>query len=260
MVVAGARSEGDISPANSTVIKDLELTIDTGLVALAHSFALGDDSAKIDFVAGRTCYEGSAIFQGEFVEGRRCEYIDPTVRLTWNFYGAPALKFTEFVKWDPGLVVGTSVLVRIPVGTYDSDNLINAGSNRWMLRPGLGMSYKTGRWHYDLSASVRFYEDNDDFFNGNKVESDPLYSLQGHLIYYLARGRWLSLNGNFYGGGETTQNGEDLDDRVENSRWGVTFSTPLSQRLSLKLNYSTGVVTRIGSDFDLYGAALQYRF
>lgn len=69
MVVGAARSEGDISPANSTVIQDLELTIDTGVMGFAHSFALGQDSGKLDLAVGRTCYEGSAIFQGEFVEG-----------------------------------------------------------------------------------------------------------------------------------------------------------------------------------------------
>ena len=260
MVLGAARSEGDISPANSTVIQDLELTIDTGVVGFAHSFALGQDSGKLDVAFGRTCYEGSAIFQGEFVEGRRCEYIDPRVRLSWNFYGAPAMKLAEFATWEPGLVMGASLQAVVPVGTYNAENLLNAGANRWLLRPGLGMSYRVGRWHFDLAGSVRFYEDNDDFYGGNKLEQDPLYSLQGHLVYYLARGRWVSLNANFYGGGETSLNGDNRDDELENSRWGATFSTPLSRRISLKLNASTGVVTRTGSDFDSYGAALQYRF
>lgn len=260
MVVGAARSEGDISPANSTVIQDLELTIDTGVMGFAHSFALGQDSGKLDLAVGRTCYEGSAIFQGEFVEGRRCEYIDPRVRVSWNFFGAPAMKLAEFTTWEPGLVMGASLQAVVPVGTYNSENLLNAGANRWLLRPGLGMSYRVGRWHFDLAGSVRFYEDNDDFYGGNKLEQDPLYSLQGHLVYYLARGRWVSLNANFYGGGETSLNGDDRDDGLENSRWGATFSTPLSRHLSLKLNASTGVVTRTGSDFDSYGAALQYRF
>lgn len=260
MVVGAARSEGDISPANSTVIQDLELTIDTGVVGFAHSFALGQDSGKLDLAVGRTCYEGSAIFQGEFVEGRRCEYVDPRVRVSWNFYGAPAMKLAEFATWEPGLVMGASLQAVVPVGTYNSENLLNAGANRWLLRPGLGMSYRVGRWHFDLAGSVRFYEDNDDFYGGNKLEQDPLYSLQGHLVYYLARGRWVSLNANFYGGGETSLNGDNRDDELENSRWGATFSTPLGRRLSLKLNASTGVVTRTGSDFDSYGAALQYRF
>ncbi len=260
LVVGGSRSEGDVAPTPNSVIQDLELRIDAGFAAIAHSFALAGKTAKIDLAASRVCYEGSAIFRGEFVEGRRCEYADPRMRLSWNFYGSPALGIEEFAQWEPGLVVGTSVQVSIPAGSYDSSQLINAGSNRWMVRPGIGMSYKRGRWHYDLMASARIYEDNDDFFNGIRVEQDPTYSVQFHLVYSLNRGRWLSLNGNFYRGGETAKDGVPSDDATEDSRWGLTFSTPLSRKLSLKVNASTGLITRVGSDFDTYGVALQYRF
>jgi hypothetical protein len=259
LVVAGARSEGDVSPAPNSVIQDLELRIDTGVIAAAHSLALADKTAKVDLALARVCYEGSAIFNGEFIEGRRCEYGDAKMRFSWNFYGAPAMGLEEFSRWQPGLVVGTSLQVGIPIGTYNSENLLNAGSNRWMVRPGIGLSYKTGRWHYDLMGSVKIFEDNDDFFNGILLEQDPVYSAQFHLVYALRRGRWLSLNGNFFGGGETSKDGIAADDEKKDSRWGLTFSTPLSQKLSLKLNASTGVVTKVGGDFDTYGIALQYR-
>ena len=70
--------------------------------------------------------------------GRRCEYGDLRAKLSWNFYGAPALGLKEFANWKPGLVVGTSVQVTAPTGTYKSHHLINAGTNRWMVRPGIG--------------------------------------------------------------------------------------------------------------------------
>lgn len=260
MVLGAVRSDGDVSPTPSSPLQEADLTIDVGVIGLAHSFALAGKSAKVDMVAGRTCYEGSGIFLGEFVEGRRCEYIDPSARLTWNFYGAPAMPLEDFMQWQPGLVIGTSLQVVAPVGTYNSDNLINAGSNRWIVRPGLGMSFRTGRWHYDISTTVKFFETNTDFFGGNRLEQDPLYALQFHLVRYFNKGRWISLNGNFYSGGENKQNGVDVGDRQENSRWGATFAMPLSRHHSIKLYASTGVVTRIGSDFDTYGIAWQYRF
>ncbi len=260
MVLGAVRSEGDISPTPSSPLQEADLTIDVGVLGLAHTFAIAEKAAKIDMVFGRTCYEGSGIFQGEFVEGRRCEYVDPSARLTWNFYGAPAMPLKDFMQWQPGLVIGTSLQVVAPVGTYNGDNLINAGGNRWVVRPGLGLSFRTGRWHYDISTTVKFFEDNDDFFGGNKREQDPLYALQFHLVRYFNKGRWISLNGNFYAGGQSSVNGDEVDDRQENSRWGVTFSMPVTPRNSVKLYASTGVVTRIGSDFDAYGIAWQYRF
>jgi len=259
-VLGYLRSEGELSPTPGALITDAELTIEAAVIGVAHTFALAGSSAKIDFGATRICTEGSATFQGEFIEGRRCGYGDAKMRISWNFYGAPALELKEYSQWEPGLVVGTSLQLSIPSGTYDSDRLLNAGANRWMVRPGIGLSYKTGRWLYDLIASVRFYEDNDKFFNGIHVEQDPLYSMQGHLLYTFGRGSWISLNVNFYRGGETSKDGIKSDDLQENSRFGVTYSTPLTAHLNLKLYANTGVVTRIGSDFETAGIALQYRF
>ena len=260
LVLGLARSEGDLTPTSTSTLEDAELTIDAGVIGMAHTFSFLGDSAKFDMVAGRACYEGSAVFKGEFVEGRRCEYIDPKARFTWNFYGAEALKLEDFGQWDRGLVIGGSLQVTIPAGTYDSDNLINAGANRWMIRPGLGMSYRTGPWHFDLVGSARFFEDNDDFFGGNYVEQAPLYSLQGHVIYNLERGTWLSVNANFFRGGKTTQNGRHVDDLQENSRLGVTYSKPITRHHTVTLFYNTGVVTRVGNEFDTWGASWLYRF
>ena len=261
LVVGYIRSGGEIAPSGaSSPIQDFELDIDAGAMGFAHTFALGEKSAKIDVVATRQCWEGSATYFGEFIEGRRCGYGDPKIRLSWNFYGAPALKLKEFVKWESGLVIGTSLQLSVPIGTYDNDKLINFGANRWMIRPGVGMSYKFGRWHYDIIASVRLFEDNDDFLDGSTVEQDPLYSVQGHLIYSLKKGRWISLNANFYRGGETSVEQVASHNLKENSRFGVTYSMPFSAHHSLKLYASTGILTRTGDDFDTYGIAWQYRF
>ena len=256
--VALARSEGDLSPNPSSPLQDAELTIDVGAVALSRTFALAGDSAKVDFAAGRTCYEGSAIFRGEFVEGRRCEYIDPRFKLTWNFYGAPALEIQDFGKWDHGLVIGASVGVSAPWGTYNSENLINAGANRWAVKPRVGMSQRHGRWQWEVALGATLFEDNDDFFNGIHVEQDPLYQVSGHLIYNFKRG-WLSLDANFFEGGRTTKDGVRQDDRQENSRWGLTWTRPIAPRHLIKFSASTGVITRIGNDFDNFGIGWVYR-
>lgn len=260
MAMALARAEGDLAPAPSSPIEDLELRIDVLGVGIARTFALAGSSAKVDFLGARTCYEGSAIFQGEFTEGRRCEYGDPKLKLTWNFFGAPALKMAEYRKWKQGLVVGASLLASIPVGEYTSDQIINAGTNRWMLRPGLGMSWRTGRWQWEFKTEVSFFEDNDDFFGGIKSEQDPLYAVNAHVIFDLRKGRWISLDTNYFWGGEGKKDGRSQDDRQDNARFGLTYSMPITQKQSIKLYYSEGVATRIGNDFDRYGISWLYRF
>ncbi|MEH6590243.1 MAG: transporter [Halioglobus sp.] len=260
VVLGYTHSEGELTPTATSPLQDAMLDIDVAVVGMAQTFALSGRSAKIDFVATRQCFEGSATFNGEFVEGRRCGYGDPNMRLSWNFYGAPALNLADFAVWEPGLVMGASVQVSAPVGSYKDDAIINPGSNRWMVRPGVGMSYQWGRWHIDAIVSVRLFEDNDDYYDDLYVKQDPIYALQSHLIYTLNKGRWIALNANFFSGGETNVDGVDMGDRQENSRFGITFSMPISGHNSVKFYANTGVITSIGNDFDTFGAAWQYRF
>ncbi|TDG14240.1 transporter [Seongchinamella unica] len=252
------RSEGELAPPGSSPLEKAELTIDVLAAAVSRSFSLAGDSAKADMVVARSCYEGWGIFQGEYVEGRRCEYLDPKFKLTWNFYGAPATELKDFARWQEGMVIGASVAVTAPWGTYNSEHLINAGSNRWQVKPVIGMSRRRGNWQWELHLGATFYEDNDNFFNGIHVEQDPLYSTSVHLIYNFSRG-WLSLDGNYFTGGRTTKNGVRQDDRQDNSRWGITWTRPLGGKHLIKLNANTGVITRIGNDFDTFGIGWVYR-
>ncbi|WP_285165043.1 transporter [Shewanella goraebulensis] len=260
MAAGYLHSEGALSPSPSVPLKDAELNLDAAVLAYAHSFALAGSSAKVDMSMARICMQGSANYQGEIVEADRCGYGDPNVRLTWNFYGAPAIERKDFAKYQEGLVMGASLQLSIPLGTYDENKLINAGANQWVFRPGFGMSYTVGDWQYSAMTSIRFYSDNDKFYNQTFLEKQAQYTFQGHIIYSIARGQWLSLSGNYFIGGETSKNGIDADDEQDNSRFGLTYSLAFNQHHSMKLYASTGVITRIGNDFDTLGLVWQYAF
>lgn len=253
-------SEGNLSPAPSAPIKNANLSINAAVIGYAHTFDLSGSSSKVDLSTTRVCYQGSAEFNGQQLNADRCGYGDPSIRVTWNFFGAPALQARDFSQWQQGVVVGASMQVSVPMGSYDGDKLLNAGSNRWAFRPGIGMSHKLGRWYYDVIASVRLYGDNDDFFNDTKLEQKPQFTLQGHLIYNISRGHWISLNGNLFFGGETSKDKINSLDKQRNSRFGITYSFPVNAQHSVKLYANTGVVTQVGNDFDTLGALWQYRF
>lgn len=260
MALGYLHSEGALSPSPSVPLKDAHLKLDAAVIGYASSFAIAGSSSKIDMSASRICMKGSAIYQGDFVEADRCGYGDPKVRLTWNFYGAPAVERKDFAQYNEGLVMGTSLQVSIPVGSYDEEKLINAGANQWVFRPGIGMSYKVGDWYYSAMGSIRIYSDNDDFYNDVSLTKDPQYTFQGHIIYSIARGQWLSLSGNYFIGGETDKNGINANDAQDNSRFGLTYSLAFNQQHSMKVYASTGVITRIGNDFDTFGLVWQYAF
>lgn len=260
LVLGAVHSEGDFSPSPSIPVQNATLISNAGVFGYAQTFAIAGSSSKLDVVGARLCIHGRAEVNDTMVEGGRCGYTDPQVRLTWNFYGAPALKRTEFAQYDPRVVIGTSLQVSVPVGTYDETKLLNAGANQWIFRPSIGMSQHLGDWYYNLIAAVRLYGDNDAYFNQVYVEQAPQYSMQAHLIYTVAQGQWVSLSGNYFYGGETKKNGVWSKDEQSNSRFGLTYSFSLSQSQSIKLYASRGVITRIGNDFDTFGVVWQYAF
>ena len=50
------------------------------------------------------------------------------------------------------------------------------------------------------------------------------------------------------------------DYTLASARYGLTLSIPLADSVSLKLAWSTGLITRGGADFDTFGLILQYRW
>ena len=62
-----------------------------------------------------------------------------------------------------------------PWGQYDDTRLVNIGTNRWTIKPEIGVSQALGSWTAEGEAAVTFYTDNDDFYHGHTRSQDPLY-------------------------------------------------------------------------------------
>jgi hypothetical protein len=150
--------------------------------------------------------------------------------------------------------------VTAPAGQYDASKAINLGSNRWSIKPDIGLSKALGVFVVDLTAGVTAFAANDDFAGGQRLEQAPIYSLQSNLSYTFSGGIWASLGVTYYVGGRTTVDGVHKDDELSNSRVGLTVSVPIDRNNSFKVNASNGISTRTGSNFATVGAAWQYRW
>jgi len=183
---------------------------------------------------------------------------DPTLRMAVNFYGAPALRPAEFAAWRQDLIVGASLAITAPFGQYDNDRLVNIGSNRWSIKPELGVSQALGRWTVELAAGVTWFTRNDEYFNGNTREQDPIYSAQLHLTRQFGRGAWGAFSATYYEGGRTTLNGVARDNRLAGSRLGLALSLPVDRQNSVKLSAQSGLYARTGTDFNALGMTWQH--
>jgi hypothetical protein len=260
LIVGYARSDGGLATDPSLALENADLRSDAMALAWARGIDVLGRSGKIDLLVPFGQVRGTAEYAGEPVERDISGAGDPRLRFSVNLYGAPALTVAELASWKQDLIVGWSVQVAAPLGQYDSSRLVNIGSNRWMARTELGLSQAIGRWTFELAGALTLFEDNDDFFGGRTREQDPVYSVQGGVVYGFPRGIWMALNGTYYTGGRTEVDGERRNDLQENSLAALTLALPLGRKDSLKLYASTGLATRIGSDADTLGVAWQHRW
>jgi hypothetical protein len=260
-LVAGyGHTAGGVATDPALPIEDTHVEVHSAVFAYARSLEVLGNSAKFDVVLPYAWVSGSATAVGQFREREVSGFADPRVHFSVNLYGAPALSLEDFASYRQDTIVGASLEVTAPGGQYDADKLLNIGTNRWSVKPEVGVSKRLGPVTLELAGGVRFYTDNDDFFGGKVREQDPIYSVQGHLIYSFGYGIWAAVDGTFYTGGRTTVDGVKNHDLQENSRLGATLALPVNRNHSVKLYFSTGVSTRTGSDFDVAGVVWQYRF
>jgi hypothetical protein len=262
--VAGyAYSEGGLSTDPSLPLEDAHLTIDTVLTAYARSLDLWGMSGKFDLIVPYSWLSGSATLNGQPVERVVDGFLDPRFRVSINFYGAPALGLKDYVKFAADkthLVFGASVQVTAPLGQYDPSRIVNLGTNRWSIKPEVGFSKQVQALTFDLTAGATFFTDNTDFYGGQHVNQDPIYTAQANLSYDFGKGIWAALGYTYYLGGRTTVDGVRKDNELSNSRAGLTVAFPLTRKYSIKFNASTGISTRTGTSFNTVGMALQYRW
>jgi hypothetical protein len=252
-------STGGLSADPALKLTDANLELHMPFVAYARSSALFGKSAKFDISVPYGFLSGDAYLDGVYVEREVDGFADPQFRGSINLLGAPALTMEEFKDYKQNFILGTSLKVSAPLGQYDTGKLVNIGQNRWSFTPELGASKTFGPFVLEVAGATTFYTDNDEF-GGKTKEQEPLYSIQGHVVYAFKHGIWLAFDATRYAGGRSSVNGVERDDMQQSSRLGATLAFPVNKANSIKLYASAGVSTRTGSDFNTYGAAWQYRW
>ena len=260
-LVAGyTYSTGGLATDPATPLQNAALEIHAPLVAYARSFDAWGKSAKFDAVLAAGCLSGTAEANGVPVSRDICGGLDPAFRVTVNFFGAPALSLADFRGYRQDLIAGASVQVLAPLGQYDPQRLVNLGTNRWTVKPELGLSKKIGALTVEGALGVAFFTDNDEYYLGRTREQEPIVSTQVHLIYELSGGTWTAVNATYYAGGRTTLDGVQQNDELGNTRLGATLALPVDRQNSVKLHASKGLSVRYGEDFTTVGVAWQYRW
>ena len=259
LILGYGYTTGDVALDASAPIQDGKITVHSAVLAYARSLDVWGRAGKLDLALPHAWLSGSAKFSGRPVSTEVSGLGDPQVRFSYLFYGAPALTLDQFADYQPDLILGASLAVRAPLGQYDSDRLVNIGTNRWSFKPEIGISKTLGPMTLELDTSATFYTDNDNFFRGRRLQRDPLYAVQGHVIYHTSFGVWAALDATYYGGGRTTIDGVE-GESLQDVRVGGTLAIPVNRYNSIKISVSTGAYARLGGNFTTAAIAWQFRW
>ena len=259
VVLSYAYSTGNVVADATAPIQDLELDAHAPALGYLRTFGLFGRSASLSLGMAYYFMAGSAVVGGDLVSDARSGAGDLRTRIAVNLIGGPALSPPEFAQRPPGRSLGVGLVVTAPTGQYNNTRVINFGTNRWAFKPEVVYSSVRGPWIFDFALGVWFFTANTDFLGQTRTQK-PIASFQAHLSYNFPNRMWLALDANYYRGGQSSIDGVDNVDLQKNSRLGVTFSMPLGARHSLKLAAHTGAYTSLGSDFDVFQVAYQYRW
>jgi hypothetical protein len=259
---------------SGSVLFDTTLPVDvTGKLSIPmfsyyHTFGFFGRSANI------AVYLPYAVgtFQGSVngVNGTRNVYrsglMDSIFRFSVNLKGGPAMTAKEFSSWHQKTILGVSIKVTAPTGQYDPTELITPGTNRWALKPELGLSRRWRNWLFDVYAGIWFFTTNPEYFSHNEVSPGvntlsqaPMGTLETHVSYDVKPRLWASFDWNYWYGGRRSVNGVETAGSLQaNSRFGATASVPITKRQSLKFSYSYGDIVRTGGNYHNIAIAWQY--
>jgi len=253
-------SYGNILTDSALPIKDVDASLHSFLGAYVRTIDFFGLPGKVDVIVPFSYGYWTGKVYGRDSSTTRVGLVDPMVRLSVTLIGGKVLSPSEFRSYDEDFSLGVAFRVRAPIGQYDETKLINLSTNRWMFKPSIGMAYKLNRWIFELHFNAWFFTTNNKFFNGNKLQQNPLYSGQLHVIYSFKAGFWGAVSFGLTSGGRTILNDIYKDDTQLSQRIGALLVFPVSQKHSIKIGFVSGVSTRYGADFDSVGLTYQYRW
>jgi len=260
LVIGYQYSTGDIVPDASLPIDGAESDINFAQVSYQRTLSLLGRTTNLQFNLPYTRGSIEGFAEGEFRNRHISAVADASVRLSVNLRGAPTMDEDGFqaLRAKPRTIVGASLLIQAPTGGYEPDKLINAGTNRWAVKPAVGVIWPVRpNWLLEFELGAWFYRDNDNFQQQTR-QQEPILSSELHLVKRIQPGFWVSLDLNYYSGGRTTVDDIEQSDLQRNSRVGATVVFPLKKRHAIRVAVSTGIVTEFGGDFENFSLNYLY--
>lgn len=257
---------GNVLLDGAVPITGASASVNTPIFTFYHSLNCFGRSANItaSLPYGIGNFQGTV--SGAEAHAYRSGLLDSVYRFSVNLKGGPAMPLDQFQKWRQKMLIGASLKIVAPTGQYDGTKLVNWGTNRWAFKPEVGYSQRWGHWVVDGYGAAWFFTKNPEYFShnpsfpGTRAQTEnPVVAFEGHLSYDVKPRLWISLDGNFWYGGQTSLNGLANPHTVQkNSRIGVTAAIPITKHQSVKISYNNGAYIIYGGNYQNISVGWQY--
>lgn len=287
-----------ISTSSNTIVDTSiiypNLNVDTVVVAPSYSRFFGIGSTLVQATVA-VPYAWADVAVSEARTGlnrhpRRDGFADAYAHLSVGLLNAPALppkQYGAFMGRDnPEVVIMGLAGLFAPTGDYDSDRVVNIGTNRWTFRAGvpitarLSTSWTPGKTTtFEVLPTVDLFTPNNNpsqpefdvkvqglpvgqTLSGllpkpSQTSQDPLAALEMHLSHDLSKTLWVSLDSYSKVGGGTYADGVFNDNQQLWSSLGATIGGSPWSRARLALT-AGGVVA--GNDSSPNGWLMRLQF
>jgi Putative MetA-pathway of phenol degradation len=254
---------GNANPLDpsQTVIPGSNFSALMSMVGYARMIAVGDRSAFISVIQPLGRVTSELTFNGRTFINTARGYGDPMVEFDINIIGPKAIKnIPDMIRYSPRFSMDIAANLAFPIGEYDNTTPINIGQNRWYGRIGTPMILQIGPWVPGKRTTLEFlpaiwlYGANNDFV-GEKMTTEPMFQLEGHLTRDFMEKMWGSLDVISHSGGKATIGGVE-GNSLSNIGVGASLGYKITDNIQAIASYSSTVNDKNPEDLKIDGFRL----
>ncbi|MCJ2373989.1 transporter [Pseudomonas sp. RGM3321] len=224
LVYAQHAESSDFYSNGNKVSDDFRLKTDVSLLRYIHSFALSNNAViEPQFI----------LPYGHLKAGGEASALGQTTGTGDLILGAP-------VKWTLATankdVFSVAPYLYLPTGSYENDDTLNMGENRWhLLLQAAYIHHFNARWALDTAADVSWFSDNDDYGSGSDtLEQKTRYEYQAYLSYKVSPQTRFAIGGGHIDGGENRVGGVNQDDQLSTTYLRVSATHMLTPSIQVQ--------------------------
>lgn len=156
------------------------------------------------------------------------------------------------VKWTLNTankdIFSLAPYVYIPTGSYDRNDALNLGENRWkLLLQTAYIHHFNAQWALDTAADVTWFGRNNDYgSNGDTLKQKARYEYQAYLRYNLSPATQFGIGGGRIEGGRSRVDEVSLDDRTDTTYVRAMATHMLTQTVQMQVELGRDIEVEQG--------------